>query len=76
MRAPGKKLPAFFDIGETIEINKVDSETSHHCLNKWYLPCSGTAGIFFKADIFYVMKRVFDFPVTSDDMKKGFGINF
>ena len=75
MRAPGKKFSALFDIGETIEINKVDSKTSHHCLNKWYLSCSGTTGIFFKADIFRIMKSVFDFPVTSDDMKKGFGIN-
>ena len=75
MRTPSKKLAALFDIGVTIEINKVDSKTSHHCLNKWYLTRSGTTGIFFKADTFYIMKSVFNFPVTSDDMKKGFGIN-
>ncbi len=51
MRTPGKKLTALFDIGEAIEIDKVDSETSHHRLNKWYLTGSGTAGILFKADI-------------------------
>lgn len=74
MRTPGKKLTALFDIGETIEVDKVDSETSHHRLNKWYLTGSGTAGIF-KANIFYIVKRVFDLPMTSDDMKKGFSIN-
>ena len=72
MRAPAKKLTILFNVGATIQIDKVDTKLINYDLDQWYLTRSGTIGIFFKTDIFGILKIVLNLPMVSDNMNGRF----
>jgi hypothetical protein len=55
VRVPSKDFSCLFDVGQLIEMDQIDGQTSHDGLHQRDLTCSCATGIFLKADIFNVV---------------------